>query len=160
VALEFLFGTGFTFMLLYDVVSTEKIMQPYEKWPEGDLKGYARGVYFPLSYCFILIEDVHSAGFLEVGTSNRQTLVSPGKHSFSDHLISGWVSQCYSIECDRSFYYGLFCVFMIRVSQYTISLRTEHPLLSNLNIVAWRLPEILSGGLVYSFIYFFVQLLT
>jgi hypothetical protein len=37
-----------------------------------------------------------------------------------------WVSQCYVIECDRSFYCALFCVFMTRVSQCPISLRAEH----------------------------------
>jgi hypothetical protein len=30
-------------------------MQPYEKWQEEDLKGDARGVYFLVSYCFILL---------------------------------------------------------------------------------------------------------
>lgn len=55
-ALQFLFGIIFPLMLLYDVVSTEKkFMRPYEKWREGDLKGDARGIYFPVSYCFILL---------------------------------------------------------------------------------------------------------
>jgi hypothetical protein len=39
-----------------------------------------------------------------------------------------WVSPCYAIECDRSFYCALFCVFMTRVSQCPISLRAEHPI--------------------------------
>jgi hypothetical protein len=39
-----------------------------------------------------------------------------------------WVIQCYAIECNRSFYYALFCIFMTRVSQCSISLRTEHPI--------------------------------
>jgi hypothetical protein len=38
------------------------------------------------------------------------------------------VSQCYAIDCGRSFYCALFCVFMTRVSQCPISLRAEHPL--------------------------------
>jgi hypothetical protein len=37
-----------------------------------------------------------------------------------------WVSQSYAIECYRSFYCALFCVFMTRVSQRLISLRSEH----------------------------------
>jgi hypothetical protein len=45
-------------------------------------------------------------------------------HSSGDHLLS--VSQCYSIECDRGFYCALFCVFMPRVSQCPISLRSKH----------------------------------
>jgi hypothetical protein len=39
-----------------------------------------------------------------------------------------WVSHCYTIKCDRSFYRALFCVFMTRVSQCPISLRAEHPI--------------------------------
>jgi hypothetical protein len=41
-------------------------------------------------------------------------------HSFGDHLI----------ECYRSFYCALFCVFMTRVSQCPISLRSEHLILA------------------------------
>jgi hypothetical protein len=37
-----------------------------------------------------------------------------------------WVSQCYTIECDRSLYCALFCVFMTHVNQCPISLRSEH----------------------------------
>jgi hypothetical protein len=36
-----------------------------------------------------------------------------------------WVSPCYSIECDRSFYCGLFCVFITHVIQCSISLCSE-----------------------------------
>jgi hypothetical protein len=39
-----------------------------------------------------------------------------------------WVSQRYAIERDRSFYCALFCVFMSRVSQCPMSLRSEHPI--------------------------------
>jgi hypothetical protein len=35
------------------------------------------------------------------------------------------VSHCYAIECYRSFYFVLFCVFVTRVSQCPISLRAE-----------------------------------
>jgi hypothetical protein len=42
----------------------------------------------------------------------------------SDQLVS----QCYAIECYRSFYCALFCVFMTRVSQCPITLRSEHPI--------------------------------
>jgi hypothetical protein len=39
-----------------------------------------------------------------------------------------WVSRCYAIMCDRSFYCALFCVFMTRVSQCPISLCPKHPI--------------------------------
>jgi hypothetical protein len=35
-----------------------------------------------------------------------------------------WVSPCYAIECDRNFYWTLFCVFMSRVIECWISLRS------------------------------------
>jgi hypothetical protein len=37
-----------------------------------------------------------------------------------------WVSQCYAIECYRNFYCALFCIFMTRVSECPMSLRSEH----------------------------------
>jgi hypothetical protein len=37
-----------------------------------------------------------------------------------------WVSQCYAIECYRSFYCSLFCVLMTPMRQCPISLRSEH----------------------------------
>jgi hypothetical protein len=40
-----------------------------------------------------------------------------------------WVSPCYAIKCDRSFYCALFCVVMTCVSPYPISLCSEHPIL-------------------------------
>jgi hypothetical protein len=39
----------------------------------------------------------------------------------------------YVIECDKSFYCALFCVFMTRVGQYPISLPSERP-------IFWTLP--------------------
>jgi hypothetical protein len=39
-----------------------------------------------------------------------------------------WDRQCYPIECYRNFYCALVCVFMIRVSQCSISLRSEYPI--------------------------------
>jgi hypothetical protein len=46
-------------------------------------------------------------------------------HSFGDHLRSEAVRD--AIECDRSLYCALFCVFMTRVCP--ISLLSEHPIL-------------------------------
>jgi hypothetical protein len=37
-----------------------------------------------------------------------------------------WVSPCYAIEYDRSFYCTLLCVFMTRVSRCPVNLRSEH----------------------------------
>jgi hypothetical protein len=51
--------------------------------------------------------------------------------SFIRWLPDQWVSQCYAIEYDRSFYCALFCVFMTRVSQCPISLRAEHSIFVN-----------------------------
>jgi hypothetical protein len=39
-----------------------------------------------------------------------------------------WVSQCYAIECDRSFYCALFCIFMTHVSQCPSRLSAEQPI--------------------------------
>jgi hypothetical protein len=52
-------------------------------------------------------------------TSYRQTLWYLPANWSPDQ----WASQCYAIECDRSFYCALFCVFMPRMSQCPISLR-------------------------------------
>jgi hypothetical protein len=48
----------------------------------------------------------------------------PANWRWSPHQ---WVSQCYVIECYRSFYCALLCVFMTHVSQCEIGLRSEHP---------------------------------
>jgi hypothetical protein len=49
-----------------------------------------------------------------------------------------WVSQCYVIEFDRSFYCALFCVFITRVSQCPIRLRSENTLHTLPNKSSWR----------------------
>jgi protein-S-isoprenylcysteine O-methyltransferase Ste14 len=52
-----------------------------------------------------------------------------------------WVSHCYAIGCDRSFCCALFCVFMTRVSQCPLSLRSEqslYPLLTSVYVVTLK----------------------
>jgi hypothetical protein len=81
---------------------------------------------FPVRYGLNLYKSVHCAGLLDVqNILSADTGISRQTegHSFGDHLISRSVIECY-----RSFYCALFCVFMTRVSQCPISLRSEHPM--------------------------------
>jgi hypothetical protein len=78
--------------------------------------------YILCSFCTLIRHPEHLVG--------RHCVIS---RQTEGHLFGNppdqWVSQCYAIERDRSFYCALFYVSMTRVSQFPISLRSEHPLL-------------------------------
>jgi hypothetical protein len=75
-----------------------------------------------------LIYGVHVADLLDVRNIGRHWYLPAKWRSFIRWTPDQWVSQCYAIECDKSFYCALLCVFMTRVSQCPISLRAEQPI--------------------------------
>jgi hypothetical protein len=93
-------------------------------------------VYIECSLCRLIRRPEHPIGRHWYLPANWRSLIrcSPDQ----------WVSQCYAIERYRSFYCALFCVFMTRVSQCPISLRSEHPVVLQLLLVTrvikrWRI---------------------
>jgi hypothetical protein len=84
--------------------------------------------YIECSLCRLIRRPEHLIG--------RHWYLPVNWRSFIRWSPDQWVSQCYGVECYRSFYCALFCVFMTRVSQCSISLRSEHPVdcrLSHMN---------------------------
>jgi hypothetical protein len=79
--------------------------------------------YVGCSFCRLMRRPEHLIG--------RHWYLPANWRSFIRWPPNQWVSQCYVIECDRSFYCALFCVFMTRVSHCPISLRAEHPIHSH-----------------------------
>jgi hypothetical protein len=71
------------------------------------------------SFCRLIGRPEHIIG--------RHLYLPESCRSFIRWSPDQWVSQCYAIECDRSFY-SQFCVFMTLVSQCSINLCAEHPL--------------------------------
>jgi predicted GNAT family acetyltransferase len=63
----------------------------------------------------------------------RHTVISRQTegHSFGDHMIS----ESVNVTSSSVFYCAMFCVFMTRVRQCLISLRTEYPLVTELHKV-------------------------
>jgi hypothetical protein len=84
--------------------------------------------YIGCSLCRLITRPEHLIG--------RRWYLPANWSSFIRWSPDHWVSQCYAIECYRSFYCALFCVFMTRVCQCPISLRAEHPIYSNRS--AWK----------------------
>jgi hypothetical protein len=72
--------------------------------------------YMERSLCRFITRPEHLIG--------RHSYLPANWMSFVRWSPDQWVSQCFVIECYRSFYCALFCVFMTRVSP--ISLCAEH----------------------------------
>jgi hypothetical protein len=77
-------------------------------------------IYIQCSLCRLIRHREHLIG--------RRWYLPANWRSFIRWSPDLWVSQCYSIECDRSFYCALFCVFMTRVShvQSACALNTRY----------------------------------
>jgi hypothetical protein len=89
------------------------------------MKWYCKDFAVSLNTSSYHIQGVHFASLLDVqNILSADTGISRQTegHLFDNHLISG----SHAIECDRSFYFALFCVLMTPVSQCPISLRAEH----------------------------------
>jgi hypothetical protein len=88
-------------------------------WPYHMLK------YIRCSFCRLIRHSEHLIG--------RHWYLPANWRSFIRWSPDQWVSQCCAIECDRSFYCALFCVFMTPVSQCPVCLHAENPLYLMLN---------------------------
>jgi hypothetical protein len=80
-------------------------------------------IHIECSLCRLIKRPEHLIG--------RHWYLPANWRSFIRWSPDQWVSQCYAIECYRSFYCALSCVFMTRVSQCPINLRSEHPVHSH-----------------------------
>jgi hypothetical protein len=76
--------------------------------------------YIGCSFCGLIRRPEHLI--------DRHWYLPANWRSFIQWSPDHWVSQCYASECDRRFYFTLFCVFITRVSQCPISLPAEHPI--------------------------------
>jgi hypothetical protein len=89
-------------------------------------------------------------------TSYRQTLwyLPPNWRSFIRWSPDQWVSHCYVIECYRSFYCALFCVFMTRMSSCSISLRSEQPVVKDHFNIIFSLTHLCPNLVLLRFTYY------
>jgi hypothetical protein len=95
--------------------SSKSNFQECEEW-SGWSFGFKEFCSIECSLCRLIERPEHLI--------SRHWYLLANWRSFIPSSPEQWVSPCYAIECDRSFYCTLFCVFMTRVSQCPISLHS------------------------------------